>query len=334
MKRSTDRPQTAGDHARRSPRGVARKRLVKRSTTLVLLLVLAGAFALVAVLLASAHPNHTAASVVTTETPPPGGAPPTPHHELAQSAQTSTIVGPRDLPVPILMYHIIAQPAPGAAYPLLWLPVPSFQAQMQYLRAHGFHPVTLQQVYDFWNGKGVLPIRPVVLTFDDGYRSVFASAVPLLHRYGWPAVLNLALSHLGDHRDLWPSMVETMIAWGWEVDSHTLTHVDVTTLPPTEQRAQIAGSREQLQREFHIPVNFFCYPAGRYDAAAIAQVRAAGYLGATSTDPGLATPARMYTLPRIRIDGDETLATFAATLQQAAAAQARVERVAASSGGH
>jgi hypothetical protein len=63
-----------------------------------------------------------------------------------------------------------------------------------------------------------------------------------------------------------------------------------------------------------VPVDFFCYPAGRYDAAVIAAVRRAGYVGATTTRYGLAKPGELYTLKRIRIDGSDGLAGFAAKL--------------------
>ena len=57
-------------------------------------------------------------------------------------------------------------------------------------------------------------------------------------------------------------------------------------------REEVAGSRKDIQRRFHQPVNFFCYPSGRYDAQAIQAVRAAGYLGATTEDQGSPPRAR------------------------------------------
>ena len=69
-----------------------------------------------------------------------------------------------------------------------------------------------------------------------------------------------------------------------------------------------------LQRRFHQPVNFFCYPSGRYDARAVQAVRAAGYLGATTTDEGLASKQRMFKLKRIRVDGTDGVGGLAAKL--------------------
>jgi hypothetical protein len=70
-----------------------------------------------------------------------------------------------------------------------------------------------------------------------------------------------------------------------------------------------------LQHLFHVPVDFFCYPSGRYDARVVAAVRRAGYLGATTTNYGLARPQDIYTLGRIRINGSDRLAGFAHKLQ-------------------
>ena len=60
-----------------------------------------------------------------------------------------------------------------------------------------------------------------------------------------------------------------------------------------------------------MPVNFFCYPAGRYDDTVVAAVQAAGYLGATTTNYGLARPGDLYTLYRVRINGTDSISAFA-----------------------
>ena len=69
-----------------------------------------------------------------------------------------------------------------------------------------------------------------------------------------------------------------MLRDGWEIDAHTLTHPDLTTVEPGRLRGW-AGSRTWLRRAFGVPVAFFAYPAGRYDARAEAAVRTAGGAG-------------------------------------------------------
>ena len=61
-------------------------------------------------------------------------------------------------------------------------------------------------------------------------------------------------------------MVERLIDDGWELDAHTISHLDLTTLSGARLRREVAGSRRILQQRFHQPVNFFCYPAGKFDA--------------------------------------------------------------------
>ena len=158
--------------------------------------------------------------------------------------------------VPILMYHVIAPPVHAAPYPDLYVPAHEFAGQVAWLVAHGYHAVTLGQVFDYWSGKGTLPRRPVVLSFDDGYHSDYVSALPILRARGWAGVLNLEFRNLKKSWGLRPNLVRKLIAAGWEVDAHTLTHPDLTTLDPARLRREVAGSRTAIQREFGVPVGF------------------------------------------------------------------------------
>ena len=98
-----------------------------------------------------------------------------------------------------------------------------------------------------------------------------------------------------------------MVAAGWEVGAHTLTHPDLTTVDDAGLQREIAGSRTLLQDRLHLPVNAFCYPAGRNDARVRAAVRAAGFKTATTVDPGIARPGDdPFALPRIRVNGTDS----------------------------
>jgi peptidoglycan/xylan/chitin deacetylase (PgdA/CDA1 family) len=213
--------------------------------------------------------------------------------------------------VPILMYHVIA-PAPAhAAFPHLFVAPDDFSAQMHWLAWHGFHAVTLHQVYEYWLNGTQLPEHPIVLSFDDGTVGQDTHALPVLRSLHWPGVLNLKLNALRSRYTLPAWRVRQMLAAGWELDSHTLTHPDLTHVDDARLWREVHDSRVELQHEFHVPVDFFCYPSGRYDEHVVAAVRAAGYLGATTTNYGLARPADIYSLSRIRIDGTDHLAGFA-----------------------
>src|SRR3954452_10562098 len=202
----------------------------------------------------------------------------------------------RRMPVPILMYHVVTEAPPHAANAQLWVAHATFAAEMQALRVAGYHAITLRQAFDAWQHGGPLPRKPVVVSFDDGYLSQYRYARPVLRKLGWPGVLNLELRNLGaggisEHE------VRVLLADGSQLDSHTLTHPDLTTVPDAQLRRELAGSRHELRRRFGARVaEFFCYPSGRYDARVIAAVRAAGYRGATTVDEGLGTGNEPFAL--------------------------------------
>jgi peptidoglycan/xylan/chitin deacetylase (PgdA/CDA1 family) len=222
------------------------------------------------------------------------------------SARTAT----HDRGIPILVYHVVNKAPAGEPFPELFVPPRVFAEDMTWLAQHGYHAITLQRAYDYWTNGAPIPHRPVVISFDDGYRSQFAHAFPVLEAHHWPGVLNMEVNFLRPATGLRPWRIRVLLAAGWELDAHTLTHPDLTTLDDAALRREVARSRAVLRRLFHVPVNFFCYPAGRYDAKVIAEVRRAGFLGATTTTYGMARPPDYYTLDRIRIDGSDGLSGF------------------------
>jgi peptidoglycan/xylan/chitin deacetylase (PgdA/CDA1 family) len=243
------------------------------------------------------------------------GSPGTAAAPLRVKAPRPRLVNPHHRPVPILLYHVIGTPPADAPFPELYVPRSDFAAQLRWLHRHGYRAVSLRRVYDYWRRGLALPPRPVVLTFDDGYREDFTNARPLLRRFRWPGVLNLAVQNVLDHKLTIPQ-VQALIKNGWEIDAHTLTHPDLTTLDRSELRHQVAGSRAWIRRHLGVPVDFFCYPSGLYDAAVLSAVRRAGFRGGTTTQPGFASLRDgLFTLDRIRVDANDGVAGLAAKLR-------------------
>jgi peptidoglycan/xylan/chitin deacetylase (PgdA/CDA1 family) len=226
------------------------------------------------------------------------------HKARGGSTVTGVATGrPGRTPVPILTYHVIAPPPPGAPFPGLYVPVGEFADQMQALKSAGWHPVTLDQLKAFWTrGVPLGPGKPVVLTFDNGYHSQYANALPVLKRLGWVADENIQLTGLPPSQGgLTDAEVRALIAAGWELDTQGISHADLITLDAASLHDQVATARQILRKRYGVPVNWFCYPSGHYDATVIAAVRAAGFVGSTTTIPGWASPANdPYRLPRLR----------------------------------
>jgi peptidoglycan/xylan/chitin deacetylase (PgdA/CDA1 family) len=241
----------------------------------------------------------TAARTTAAGTP---GALPT-SAELAAETGTGT---PGTAAVPILMYHVIAAPPPGAPFPGLYVTPELFAAQMHALQKAGWHGVTLDQMRAYWTRGVPLPKgRPIVVTFDNGYQSQYTKAFPVLRALGWAADENLQLTGLPPSQGGFvPGQVEGLLAAGWELDTQGFSHADLVKLSPAELHYQVAVARTVMRKRYGVPVNWFCYPSGHYDAAVVAAVKAAGYAGSTTVVPGWAGPAAdPYRLARLRVLG-------------------------------
>jgi peptidoglycan/xylan/chitin deacetylase (PgdA/CDA1 family) len=226
------------------------------------------------------------------------------------AARASAATGPPGTePVPILMYHVIAPPPAGAPFPGLYVPPAEFAEQMQSLKRAGWHAVTLDEVEAYWRrGMPLGAGKPIVISFDNGYNSQYTQALPVLRGLGWVGDENLQLSGLPPSQGgLGPGQIRGLLAAGWELDTQGISHADLITLDAEQLHYQVAVARETLQRRFHVPVNWFCYPSGHYDAAVVAAVKAAGFSGSTTVVPGWAHPSDdRYRLHRLRVLGGTT----------------------------
>ncbi len=207
---------------------------------------------------------------------------------------------------PILMYHVINSPPPGAPFPGLYVTPEEFAEQMRALAAAGYRAVTQDQLWANWHEGTPLPAgKPIVLSFDNGYQSQYTQALPVLRGMGWVGVENIQLTGLPPSQGgLSAEQVRGLVKAGWELDTQGISHADLTTLDAAALHAQVAAARGTIQRLYRVPVNWFCYPSGQYDGAVLAAVRAAGYRGSTTVVPGWAQPGEdPYRLPRLRVLG-------------------------------
>ena len=223
---------------------------------------------------------------------------------LALAAAAQPAAAADDTPVPILLYHHVAA-KPGDP---LYVHPRRFARHVAALDRAGYTAITLRRAWQHWQRGRALPARPVVLSFDDGYADQYRNAARALRRRDWPGVLFLQSARLGARGGLSARQVRRMLRDGWELGAHSVTHPDLTTVDAPRLVEEVGGSREALRRAFpSTPVDFFAYPYGRYDEAAVAAVRAAGFAGAATTRRGAAEPGDgPYTLDRMVITANFT----------------------------
>jgi peptidoglycan/xylan/chitin deacetylase (PgdA/CDA1 family) len=220
------------------------------------------------------------------------------HHRRAHrhgkpAPQRVTLPSPlpaRAVIVPILMYHRIdtLSPTLPSLTRALTVDPADFAAQMHWIAGHGFHTITQLQLWDaLMNGK-TLPSKPVMITFDDGYRDVFGKASTTIKRLGLHATAYVITDRISgpDASFLTWGLLKGLERRGIEIGSHTIHHVELPTLSSTQAMQELLGSRRLLERRLGHPVQWLAYPAGKVDSRIVALVKRAGYVLAMTTQPG------------------------------------------------
>jgi len=274
-------------------------------------------------------------AVPPTDAPAPITAPPTTAAEPTTTAipavalqpivPAATAVAPIPTPkprgtttIPILMYHyvrVVTDPKDTIGIGLSVKPA-LFAQQMQYLADNGYTTLTMQEVYDILQGRKTLPAKPIALTFDDGYRDFYTAAWPVLQQHDFKATNYVITNFIGwDAYMTWPMLQELSASGQVEIGAHSRSHADLRTLSADKLMDEVSGSKAILETGLGRPVGAFCYPAGFYNAAIIAAVKRAGYQTATTVQPGIQQSIQnQYELPRIRVNGPDTLNTWVSRL--------------------
>jgi peptidoglycan/xylan/chitin deacetylase (PgdA/CDA1 family) len=220
------------------------------------------------------------------------------------------------LKVPVLMYHEIAEatttPSGLAVAP------EAFADQLAYLRDAGFTAVTAGALAKILTGgAGALPERPVVLTFDDGYRDFYSTALPLLKQYGHTATVFQTTGWVGTQLGTramlnWRELAEITEA-GIEIGAHTHQHPELDRLSGDKLRDELDAPKRMLEDKLGLAVPGLAYPFGLWNARARRASRAAGYAYAYAVRSAMATSGSdPFTLPRLTVDRTTTMEQFGA----------------------
>ena len=207
--------------------------------------------------------------------------------------------------IPVLMYHKIGPDKDNDAV----LREDLFLAQMKFLKDKGFHPITMEQLYDYVTSGKAVPVKPVVLTFDDGYADTYSVVYPALKKYGFAATVYVNPGDVGQ-RLTWEQIKE-MKDGGVTIASHGYNHVRMNELSAAAKKDNIVKAQQALKDKLDIDNVWFCYPYGRVDAQAEAAAKGAGIRLAVTMNPGWVHQGdNPLTLHRIWIGNAVDLAHF------------------------
>ena len=260
---------------------------------------------------ATARAAHTPVGAIFRAQPPAEPSTPT-LSRPGVPTKPAEVVPPGRSPVrvPILMYHYIrVNPDPGDRLGFNLSVTPAdFRLQMDWLYDNDYHPVDFDDLRAYLFGNQSLPSRPVVLTFDDGYRDMYTTAFPILRVHQFKGVSYVVSGFLNSPNYLTTEMVQEMDALGIQIGAHTVSHADLTRISAAGLHSEVFDSKAALEAVVGHAVLDFCYPAGKFNDAVISAAQAAGFLTATTTQPGVAHSAGdRFTWSRVRVSGGESL---------------------------
>lgn len=205
--------------------------------------------------------------------------------------------------IPVLMFHSIST-KPGNT---LCVSENQFKEEMAWLKSQNYHTITLDELYQALTNNALLPEKPILLTFDDGYADNFKQAWPILQQYGFWATFFIAVNY---NKMDWNELKE-LVRQGNSIGSHTVTHLDLTTRSAKQQEIELTKSKQILKDQLSINIIAFCYPSGRYNKTTLGLVEKSGYkLGFTTNSGKVHFGDDLYTLKRIRVSSGISLAAF------------------------
>jgi peptidoglycan/xylan/chitin deacetylase (PgdA/CDA1 family) len=229
----------------------------------------------------------------------------------------------RRVVVPILMYHrinVVTSSTPAASRGLTVHPH-DFARQMTWLKRQGYRTITQRQLFEALMCGRKLGPKPIMITFDDGYRDNFFKASPVLLRLGMRATAYVVSGRISgpDPSFLtWP-LLRALERRGIEIGSHTVAHHDMTSLSDAQMLEDLTSSRRALERKLGHRIPWLAYPFGAHDERAKRLARRAGYLLAVTTRHGAVHSARHpLALPRLRVLDSTGVRGLAAMLRACA----------------
>ncbi len=185
--------------------------------------------------------------------------------------------------IPILAYHKIHN---NFDLGITRISPDQFENQIKYLFQSGFQTISL---YEYIKNK-TYDEKKIIITFDDGYESVFEHAFPVLSKYKFTATLFVITEFIGK-LNKWDynsgiiksrhcnwEQIQRLISAGWEIGSHTTSHRSLTTLAKQKIWYELKNSKNLLENKIQKPVNVISYPFGKFDHRVIECAKKAGYL--------------------------------------------------------
>lgn len=207
----------------------------------------------------------------------------------------------------IIYYHDVVEKGKGFSYQKI--EKDKFEEQMKFLKNEGYHTILFSDL------ERPLPTKSVIVSFDDGFRSVYTEAYPIMKKYGIKANVYLPTKYISNDEKFmtWEMIQELQKTKMFEFAGHTYSHVDIRTLSKEDLREEIKKSNNMIKRMVGYVPKAFCMPYGVFDKRSLNIIRKMGcysyILGSFYGTIGQ-NKLKNKTVPRIGISNDDSNLTF------------------------
>jgi len=196
----------------------------------------------------------------------------------------------KSLEVPILVYHYVENVTDlrDTIRKSLNTNPQIFIKQIETLKNAGYTFITPRELMDIMDGKMFRPKKPVILSFDDGYRDFYTDVFPILKKYQAKAVAYIVSGFLDKPNYMFTSELKEIAKSGLvEIGAHTTEHISLKGISLDVAKNEIEKSKKALEKLLNISIVSFAYPDGQFDDQSAKLVQDAGFRSAASTIHGL-----------------------------------------------
>ncbi|MBM3705968.1 MAG: hypothetical protein FJW66_05525, partial [Actinobacteria bacterium] len=233
--------------------------------------------------------------------------------------------------IPIVALHGI-EPDPHGNYEIS---TAAFDYLCGTLKAMGYKTITFADLLAYLDSGKRLPEKPVILTSDDGYYSIYAYAFPILQNYGYKMTVFLSTGYIGNSNEdrhlnefdigksgipvrpmlIWPE-VAAMARYGIEFQSHSVTHSQIGDLSSDEVYFELAQSKADIESHLKRPCVFISWPFDNFSNSVIPLLPQVGYRGAIRYKGGVEDVRSMniYAIKRVQIFSYTSTSSYAALM--------------------
>lgn len=220
--------------------------------------------------------------------------------------------------IPILCYHRFGNNVNDS----MMIKTSEFAAQLAWLKANNYSVISLDSAVKYLTGQiRTIPDKPVVITIDDGHKSIYNEIAPLIKQYRFPVTLFIYPSAISNsnYSLTWEQLKELEDTKLFYVESHTYWHPNFKheqkRLSADEYAKfvdkQIAGSKQMLEKKMGHEIKYLAWAFGIYDYELITKAVQSGYVGALTIEHRHAAKSdTLMTLPRYMITSIYSIKAF------------------------